>query len=748
MKEILEKLPGVEVDKNGGVTVQGKKVTKMMVEGKSFFGGGSKLAVENIPADALDKIEVIDHFNQVGFMKQVSDSDDLAINVKLKEDKKKFVFGDIEAGVELAGNNGFYLGHAGIFFYSPKTNISYIGDSNNIGKSTFTFDDLMRFDGGKSSFLSGRKSFTNLYSFADDNTNVVLNKSQFSATNFSYDASQKLTFSGYGILSKVLTASRIENRNTYLQNTLFVSENKSENNNNRAILGIANIKLDYSPNDKEKWYYNIQYQCSNNKTNTTINSVANINFNFFETQKNADNTSIKQYIEWHKSINSNHTTTFVINQTYEKNKPNSHWFTNQAFLSSLIPLQSDNNYTIEQIKKTKNNSIDALFKHYWIINNFNHLYSNIGNNYGTSSFQTSEKQWLTNGTINDFSAAGFGNNTNYKLNDTYIGFEYKFKLGKWTNKPGIYLHWYHLLSNQTNTDYSISKTLFQPQWNSDYEFNQSESINFAYKLSNTFPEVSQIANQFTLQTYNLVFKGNSLLENEQYHSANIGYSKVNMYQGVMINLMANYTKKVQTTRNKVEIKGINQYNTPILTNNPETNWAINSSISKKIYRFSLKLNTHLNWLNYIQTVNKITTINDKNNQKIGFSLKTAYRKWPDFNIGYTKGFNQLSGLTKTSYRSDEINADFELTFLKFWTYKMEYQNLKNTNSMNQSNFYEVANTSIRYQKNNNPFEFEIFANNLLDNKVKNNYSFSDYMISEQITYVLPRIFILSVIYKL
>jgi hypothetical protein len=61
MKELLEKLPGVEVDKKGNVTVQGKKVTKMMVEGKSFFGGGSKLAVENIPADALDKIEVIDH---------------------------------------------------------------------------------------------------------------------------------------------------------------------------------------------------------------------------------------------------------------------------------------------------------------------------------------------------------------------------------------------------------------------------------------------------------------------------------------------------------------------------------------------------------------------------------------------------------------------------------------------------------------------------------------------------------------
>ena len=90
MKEVLEKLPGVEVDKKGVVTVQGKKVTQMLVEGKSFFGGGSKLAVENIPADALDKIEVIDHFNQVGFMKKVSDSDELAMNVKLKKDKKKF----------------------------------------------------------------------------------------------------------------------------------------------------------------------------------------------------------------------------------------------------------------------------------------------------------------------------------------------------------------------------------------------------------------------------------------------------------------------------------------------------------------------------------------------------------------------------------------------------------------------------------------------------------------------------------
>jgi hypothetical protein len=403
MKEILEKLPGVEVDKNGGVTVQGKKVTKMLVEGKSFFGGGSKLAVENIPADALDKIEVIDNFNEVGFLKQVSDSDELAMNVKLKANKKKFVFGDVEAGAEVGNeDNGFYLAHAALFYYSRKSNVSFIGDANNIGKRTFTFDDLMRFGGGTSTFLSGRKSLTNLYSFANDNSDVVQNKSQFGALNFSYDASSKLSVSGFSIFSKVFTTSKTESNNEYLQNSSITFENKLQNGDNRSVLGIGNVKLNYSPSTTEKWYYNGQYQSSTNDLANTISSMTNLNSSVFETLNKADNTAIKQYIEWHKSYNPNHTTTFVVNQSYDKNTPQTKWITNQPFLTGLIPLQDDASYTIEQIKKVKNNSVDALLKHYWIMNSFNHLYTNVGSNYGTSHFETSERQLLTNGTVNDF----------------------------------------------------------------------------------------------------------------------------------------------------------------------------------------------------------------------------------------------------------------------------------------------------------------------------------------------------------
>ena len=749
MKEILEKLPGVEVDKKGNVTVQGKKVTKMLVEGKSFFGGGSKLAVENIPADAMDKIEVIDNFNEVGFMKQVSDSDELAMNVKLKANKKKFVFGDVEAGAEVGNaDNGFYLAHAALFYYAPKTNLSFIGDANNIGRSTFTFDDLMRFGGGMSTFLSGRKSFTNLYSFANDNTDVVTNKSQFAALNFSHETSSKLTISGFSIFSKVFTTTKTESKNEYLQNSAIAFENKLQNGENRSILGIGNVKLDYSPTNKEKWYYNAQYQSSTNDFSSTVSSITAANSSVFETISKADNVSVKQYLEWHKSYNEQHTTTFVINQAYDNNTPKNQWFTDKPFFVGLIPLQNDVSYTINQIKKVRNNSIDALFKHYWIINNFNHLYTTVGNNLGTSSFTTAEKQILTNGTINDFASAGFGNDVKYKLNDAYAGVEYKFRIGKWTNKPGVYLHFYNLKTNQINKEQHLSKTLFQPQWNSEYEFNKSETLSFTYKLENNFPEVSQLARNYTLQNYNLVYKGNALLQNEQFHTANLRYSKMNMYRGITWNAMANFNKKIKSIRNEIQLDGINQFNTPILSYNPETTYGINGFFSKRIYRFNLKLNTRLNWFNYSQTINAVVTTNDRNSQNIGLVFKTAYRKWPDFSIGYNKGFSQLSGLTKSSFQTDAINADANVNFFKSWIFKFEYENLKNTNNANQSNFYDIANASLRYQKKNSPFGFEVTANNLFDNKLKNDYLFSDYLVSERTTYVLPRVLLLSISYKL
>jgi len=101
--DVLKKLPGIEVNEDGEIEVEGKTVNNVMIEGKKFFDGDSKLATQNIPADAVDKVEVLKNFDEVGQMRNLrNNQDNVAINIKLKEGKKNFWFGDITAGSGLA----------------------------------------------------------------------------------------------------------------------------------------------------------------------------------------------------------------------------------------------------------------------------------------------------------------------------------------------------------------------------------------------------------------------------------------------------------------------------------------------------------------------------------------------------------------------------------------------------------------------------------------------------------------------
>src|SRR5699024_4411426 len=150
LRDVLKKLPGVEVDREGNVTVNGKKVDKLMVDGQDFFGGDTKLGVNHIPADAVDEVETIDDYHEVAFMKGLSDSDKMAMNIKLKEDKKNFVFGESEAG---GGVKKRYYLHPALFYYSPKTTANFIGSLNNTNDRPLDWQDVMRFKGGAGSFM-------------------------------------------------------------------------------------------------------------------------------------------------------------------------------------------------------------------------------------------------------------------------------------------------------------------------------------------------------------------------------------------------------------------------------------------------------------------------------------------------------------------------------------------------------------------------------------------------------------------
>jgi len=93
LEDILENLPGVEINENGQIEVEGKVVNKLMVNGKDFFDGDTKLAIKNIPSKAVDKIQVLRNYSEVGQLSGVrNNQDNVAMNIKLKEGKESFWF--------------------------------------------------------------------------------------------------------------------------------------------------------------------------------------------------------------------------------------------------------------------------------------------------------------------------------------------------------------------------------------------------------------------------------------------------------------------------------------------------------------------------------------------------------------------------------------------------------------------------------------------------------------------------------
>lgn len=149
LEDVLENLPGVEINEDGQIEVEGKVVNKLMVNGKDFFDGDTKLATKNIPSKAVDKIQVLRNYSEVGQMSSVrNNQDNVALNIKLKEGKESFWFGDVTAGGGAAPENELYILQPKLFYYSPKYSLNFIGDLNNTGEVALTRRDIRGFGGG------------------------------------------------------------------------------------------------------------------------------------------------------------------------------------------------------------------------------------------------------------------------------------------------------------------------------------------------------------------------------------------------------------------------------------------------------------------------------------------------------------------------------------------------------------------------------------------------------------------------
>ena len=146
VEDLLKKVPGMQVDKEGVVKAQGEQVQKIYVDGKEFFGTDPKLATKNLTADMVESVQVFDDMSdQAKFTKIDDGSRQKAINIKLKKEKRKGYFGRISAG---AGTDDRYEFNGSLNHFNGDQQFSVLANANNINKQGFSFSDMITATGG------------------------------------------------------------------------------------------------------------------------------------------------------------------------------------------------------------------------------------------------------------------------------------------------------------------------------------------------------------------------------------------------------------------------------------------------------------------------------------------------------------------------------------------------------------------------------------------------------------------------
>ncbi len=767
LEDVLKKLPGVEVNADGEIEVEGKKVTKLMVEGKDFFDGDTKLGVKNIPADAIDKIQVLRNYNENSILKGVENNqDNVAMNIKLKEGKKNFWFGDITAGIGVAHKEARYNVNPKLFYYNPKYSLNVITNFNNIGELPLTFQDYFKFTGGFKSMMSKGGSNFNVSS-NDLGISLLRNnrakeiETRFGATNFSYNPSKAWTLSGFAIFSSSTTDLETNSKTDFLvpnSSSVAITENRAETTQQQNKLGLFKLSSSYKPSTRFQFDYDILSKLSKQDEigdllRQTLDGSGTTNEAIFTNKKQMP-LSFNQNLGLYYTLNDKNVFAFEAQHLYQDEDP----FYNANLQSQPFNLANytsgQNRNDINQKRFVKTNKLDAKLDYYYMLTPKSNINVTLGNTYSYQNFDSSIYQILDNGTTNNLNDVSNTNNVNYAFNDAFVGLHYKILTGKFTVTPGLSAHSYSMNNEQLGSNYKQSFGRVLPDLYVLYQMKKAESLTYNFALNNNFTDINKLAEGYVLNSYNSLSSGNRTLENSTSQNHTLRYFKYNMFNFENIFAVVNYSRTVDAVKSRFRFDGVNQLSSPINSNFADESLYGAGNYGRsflKYYKASIGVNLSWSKYNNVQfdqaTNSDIAISNESFTQSYTLKVSTNYKKLPNLEIGYDYMINEYQG---TTFYTDKPFAKLDYYFLKSFSFVAEYEFYHYyNNDRSTENEYDFLSASFIYQKTKDShWEYKISGTNLLNTTSLNDDSFNQNTVRTSQYSVQPRYIIFSLKYNL
>jgi hypothetical protein len=766
VEDLLKKMPGMEVDTDGTVRAQGQEVQKVMVDGREFFGRDPKLATRNLPADAVDKVQVFDKKSDQAIFTGIDDGiKEKTINLELKEDKRNGAFGNVMAGY---GTNDRFQGKASINRFGKGQQLSFLGMGNNINEQGFSFGDFMNFTGGSQQMMGGGGGRVNIQIDDNNNNGVPLNfggrqngiiTNYAGGVNFNRDLSKKTQLTSNYFYNRIdQNISQLTNRINYLpqDSTYFFNQDSRQvntNDNHRANLMIDH-KIDSA--NSIKFTNNFTYSNSNqqsqtlSKTTTTDNTLQNLS-NRINTnnQLSANLNSSLLYRHRFAKKGRSFSTNFsaILSQTDSKGDLQS---TNDFFGNN--PGRQD---ILQRNTQTNNNQTYGA--------TFTYTEPLGGRKYLEASYAFRTNRNEVNREVFDENGGNSTINTNLsnKYNSNYLysrpGISFRMNRQKYSVTTGVSYQNTHLNGDLILRNVKINRTFenILPVARFNYDFSNFKHLRFDYETSMQEPTIQQLQPVVDNSDPLNLTVGNPELRPAYEHNISANYTTFNPSK--FINLFA-FLTATYTTSAIASSQTVNQ--SLIRTTKPVNvsdnlmlvgNVSFGFPVKKLNSRFSIgPTGTYLNMINVLNEKPNRTW-----NETLGGTVRYNYTFKEILIIDLSANLSRQqtrydNAQQNQAFVNQTYTSEINLTFLKNYQFNNNFSYYKyNSETTSFSQTIPIWNISFsRFLLKNNVGELKIGVNNLLDQSISVNQTATANYLQQTTSNNLGRYFMVSFTYAL
>lgn len=771
VEDLLKKLPGVEVDNDGNITAQGEQVRRVTVDGKNFFGSDPKVATKNLPADAINKVQVFDKKSDQTAFTGIDDGQrEKTINLELKEEKRHGAFGTMMAGL---GTDDRFQGRANLNRFSKQRQLSFLGMANNVNEQGFSMEDYMNFTGGSTQMMSGGAM---RFTMGSDNSSGVPmnfgNRANGIMTNYAGGINMNNQFNKKTELNGSYFYNYLDHdrdQTTYRENFLppdgsgnrnsliFNQSSKQQNSNSNHRVNLTlDHKLDsmnslkltanatYNETDSEviseSQNYGIDGSLVNEQQRLSLSYGSNANMNTtllwrHKFSKKGRNLTATLQL----GLSENDRTGFIdaVTSLYD-----------EGVQTDSITRQNSEQYTLNKMYSGTVSYTEPLGGRKYL--EFNYTFRQSINDVERSVYDVNDNVQEFNSALSNLYTSDYQYHRagmNFKLNRT------KYSLTAGASMQQTYLDGFLEIQ-----DIKIDPPVYQnflPVLRFNYDFSTSKHLRFDYETSVQEPTIQQLQPIVDNSDPLNVYQGNEKLRPAYSQSWRMNFTTFNPMNFISFFAFVDvdYVTNAITNARDITEEGIST-TTPVNVDN-SMNTLANATFSFPINKIKGRFSIGGNFRN-TQSINLLNDIESTiNQQTAGGTFRYSYRYKEAFDLSLSARldrqltdyeFNQADQV----FLNNTYTAEANLTFLKNFQFSSNFDLLQYENKNNNfSQTIPLLNLSIsRYLLKNKSGELKLSANNVFDKALGINQTASLNYFERQTTNSLGRYFMVSFIYSL